>query len=434
MKKKISALLLSLITFSAIAQTPVGIPQEKPVLASVQAAADAGDANSLFQLGVFYLKGDGVTQSFEKTVELWTKSADKGNLLAKQNLAFLYLHGKGVDKNSEKGMSLLKEAADSGLVTANYNLGLIYYEGKLAKANKNQALEWFAKAGNLGFLQAQQTLATIYEDDKELEKAAVWYLKAAENNYSQAQTRVGVMYHTGNGLEKNLDLAISWLTKAALQKNIIAEYYLANIYSIDKKDETAAIKWWQIAADHGHPNAQEKLALKWLRLARVQKLLPEQSENMKKNYEEAISLLSKASEQGKPMSQYVLGDMYNRGEFVEKNDRQAFFLLEKSGHQGNREAQYLVAQYFEKGIYVPQDTDTANYWFEEAAKSGNTKALEALIQSSVAENRKVDTYKWSLILNHVNSVLSTPVPKNLKPSEKVQARFDANKWINTNLK
>eukprot|EP00931_Biecheleriopsis_adriatica_P069556 TRINITY_DN43388_c0_g1_i1.p1 TRINITY_DN43388_c0_g1~~TRINITY_DN43388_c0_g1_i1.p1 ORF type:complete len:301 (+),score=88.83 TRINITY_DN43388_c0_g1_i1:102-1004(+) len=51
-----------------------------------RAAAD-GDASAQFNLGLAYLKGEGVPKDHSKCIELWTKAAEQGDEMAQRNLA-----------------------------------------------------------------------------------------------------------------------------------------------------------------------------------------------------------------------------------------------------------------------------------------------------------------------------------------------------------
>lgn len=64
-------------------------------------------------------------------------------------------------------------------------------------------------------------LARLYQNGvfgpQENKLAAEWYEKAAKLGHAVSQNNLGVMYYYGDGVEKNTDLAITWLNKAAAQ-------------------------------------------------------------------------------------------------------------------------------------------------------------------------------------------------------------------------
>jgi TPR repeat protein len=61
-----------------------------------------------------YSQGKGVAQSYEKAVELYTLAAEGGNANARYHLGVMYSKGKGVAQSSEKAAELLTLAVNQG--------------------------------------------------------------------------------------------------------------------------------------------------------------------------------------------------------------------------------------------------------------------------------------------------------------------------------
>ena len=72
----------------------------------------------------------------------------------------------------------------------------------------------------------------------------------------------------GDGVERDIDEAISWLDKAAGKNHINAQYELAKIYLTGKsgieKDVVKSAKWLHAPALHGNDDAQYKLGMLYL--------------------------------------------------------------------------------------------------------------------------------------------------------------------------
>jgi hypothetical protein len=62
-------------------------------------AADQGNANAQYNLGVAYDNGEGVLKDEAEAVRWYRKAAEQGNSLAQYNLAGAYINGEGVPKN-----------------------------------------------------------------------------------------------------------------------------------------------------------------------------------------------------------------------------------------------------------------------------------------------------------------------------------------------
>jgi hypothetical protein len=65
-------------------------------------AADGGNPDAMFKLGVIYQNGQGVALDYAKAREWYEKAADGGNADAMANLGWLYAHGQGVALDSAK--------------------------------------------------------------------------------------------------------------------------------------------------------------------------------------------------------------------------------------------------------------------------------------------------------------------------------------------
>ena len=111
-------------------------------------AARRGDGFAQHQLGAIYATGDfGVGIDLRKAANFYKLAANAGNLDGLYDLGIMYMHGEGVKKNKQKGLDLLKRAARMGLSEAQTLLGIIYETGHLGfRRNKFAALKWYRLA------------------------------------------------------------------------------------------------------------------------------------------------------------------------------------------------------------------------------------------------------------------------------------------------
>lgn len=73
-------------------------------------AAENGDPEAQYNLGLIYLEGNGVKKN-EKLGAGWIqKAANQGHIEAKKKLAWCYLYGRGVKQNLSHGLKLSQEA------------------------------------------------------------------------------------------------------------------------------------------------------------------------------------------------------------------------------------------------------------------------------------------------------------------------------------
>lgn len=141
--------------------------------AQLQKEAEAGNAESQFNLGWIYMRGEGTT-----------------------GVVFM----RDVPRDPAKAFEWYRKAAGQGHVNSQYNLGMLYKLGLGVQADSAQAFTWLQKA-------------------------------AAQGN-DIAQYQLGVMYAEGTGIERNLPRTCAWLTLAAAQGNEKAKKNYLEIDSI----------------------------------------------------------------------------------------------------------------------------------------------------------------------------------------------------------
>ena len=124
-------------------------------------AADMGEPNAQYNLGICYYNGQGVKQNFEEAVKWLKKAAEQGIVFAQYNLGVCYYSGQGVKQDFEEAVKWFRIAADQEFPAALYNLGLCYATGKGVKKNRSEAKKWFRKAAGLGNASAQKALESF---------------------------------------------------------------------------------------------------------------------------------------------------------------------------------------------------------------------------------------------------------------------------------
>ena len=166
-----------------------------------QLAAEQGDANGQYNLGLIYEKGKGVPMDFDKAQALYFKAADQGHAQAMVQLAGLYFNGQDGPRNEQQALYWYKKAADLGDREALYQLGLMSETGVGTKLNFPYARNYYQKAAAKGNAKAMLALARMYQyglgvrQDKQ--KAAGLYQILVEQNNSYAQYQLATLYYEG---------------------------------------------------------------------------------------------------------------------------------------------------------------------------------------------------------------------------------------------
>jgi TPR repeat protein len=190
--------------------------------------------------------------------------------------------------------------------------------------------------------------------------------EAAEAGDSKAQLLLGLAYFYGQAAAQDPRLANQWLSKAADQGDVLAQYQLAVNHSAQdtQPDATEAVKWFTKAAQQGHTEAQFRLGTHYLIGIGVA-----QDGNA------AAQWFRKAADQNHAEAQWALGTLYQKGFGVAKSSSEAakWYLL--SAEQGFAKAEYYLATLYELGEGVARDTVSAYKWHTIASEMGEPVAL-----------------------------------------------------------
>lgn len=230
------------------------------------------------------------------------------------------------EKKSEKKeiFDLVKvtEAANRGDTEAMYNLGL-----HLIKEN-NQAkigLSWIESADEKQHADAKKWLGQYYFEEAknyietngrlavETEIARLYKI-AADRDHAEAQYKYALCFKDGKGVEKNVQTAIEWLEKSALQGFEPAELDLGKYFAAKESQE-------------------------------------EKSKGM--------SLIKKAAEKNYPKAQYGYGLCLQHGTGVEIDKIESFKWIEKAANQNYPDAKAALGFCYYKGEGCNKDTDKA---------------------------------------------------------------------------
>ena len=100
-------------------------------VSSVVQAAESGDIEAQYWLGVLYYSGQGVSEDFKKAIYWFEKAAEQGRHVGAQyELGWMYYYGRGVSKNVKKARYWFEKAAEQGHANAPHALSVVKDVGK----------------------------------------------------------------------------------------------------------------------------------------------------------------------------------------------------------------------------------------------------------------------------------------------------------------
>ena len=243
-----------------------GAPPNSGSRSALPRAADTGDAESQYRLGVSYANGDGVPQDHAKAVAWFRKAAEQGHAVAQLNLGVMYFRGEGVRQDDAEAAAWFRKAAAQESAEAQSRLGFLYVMGRGVPQSYADGVSWTRKSAELGFADAQLMLGGMYAEGigvpQVLAEAVAWYQKAANQGNAFAQYNLGVIYADGEGVLQDYAKAVASFGKAAEQGNVQAQFSLGVMYyngeGVTQNYGEAAV-WLRQAAEQGYARAQSLL-------------------------------------------------------------------------------------------------------------------------------------------------------------------------------
>ena len=204
----------------------------------------------------------------EKGLALMERALEQDRPAALVFLAGYYEEGHCVPRDLGRAFSLYREAFEKGEVGAAPLLGLMYLNGLGTPRDADRAADWFRRTGLfLAPFDAREwgiNVELILGDrsvPEELKKEIAWF-DAVERSDPENVYATALRMRDGVGPAKDCRIAEHWLSKAASQGHVEAQYEYAN-WLIDgtcvERNESSARNWLKKAARKWHLAAQVRL-------------------------------------------------------------------------------------------------------------------------------------------------------------------------------
>lgn len=124
-------------------------------------AAELGNAEALFNMGVFYMEGMGCDQDMELSAKYFHRAARRKHPEAQFAYGDLLSQGWGVEQDEKRALKWFSDAAENGHVEAMYRLGEAYENGIGTKVNLKEAAKWYDAACSKGHRMAAQKVVML---------------------------------------------------------------------------------------------------------------------------------------------------------------------------------------------------------------------------------------------------------------------------------
>jgi TPR repeat protein len=215
-------------------------------------------------IGEIYKDGVSVKRDLAEAVRWYRLAADAGDRQATFELGVTLLTGApGVPKDRAAAKALLEKAAAQGHAGALYNLGVMAIEGEGSGPDFAKAADLFRRSAEAGNDDGSYSYGVLLRDGRgvplDIAAAAHWLKRAAEGGIIAGQVEYGIMLFNGVGVPKDEAGAARLFLKAAAKNNPIAQNRLAHLYATGRgvpKDPVQAAAWNRFAKAAGITDAE----------------------------------------------------------------------------------------------------------------------------------------------------------------------------------
>jgi len=123
--------------------------------------AAAGNPRAQNNIGLMFLRGQGVPKDEAQAVAWFRPAAARGYATAQYNLAVMHLRGLGVPRDFVEAATWFRLAADQGHARAQYNLAVMHLKGDGVLRDNAEAAAWLGKAAARGHPGAAEILRSM---------------------------------------------------------------------------------------------------------------------------------------------------------------------------------------------------------------------------------------------------------------------------------
>lgn len=326
----------------------------------------ARDGNSSAQLvvGKRYLRG--AEADVAPGVEWLLRAAEEGNASAQTLLGIMYMDGIKVPKNPFDAGFWFLRAAEQGNTEAQSRLGLMYTDGIGVPKDLAEASQWLYRSSSSDVKTRIALQAAVNPlPFRALRATMSEYQIYAEQGSSLAQYTLGRMYFDAPFGQRNEQMAVEWLKKAATRGHVRAAIDLAEILALGSgviADEEQAVEWFRNAAKHDRNRSAQAV----LQVSRKF----DTGRGVTLNEEKIFFWVTLAAELGNARAQNELGRMYAKGLGIQADAPKSVLWYLRAAKQDIPAAQYALAEMYVEGNGVAVDVGEAYFWWSLSARKG----------------------------------------------------------------
>ncbi|CAI7636480.1 unnamed protein product [Penicillium pancosmium] len=310
------------------------------------AGLDKLAAKAAGHMGLMFLRGEGVDQSFPTALAWFRRGIENGDALCQHQMGLMYLHGYGVPQDAYKAASYFKVAADQDLPASETRLGALFLDqGDVATATR-----YFDLAARWGWMEAYYYLAE--------------------------------MAHFGVGRQPHCGVAAAYYKLVAEKGEAIHSAFVESNTAYEAGDNEAALIPAMMAAEQGYEHAQANVAFildEQRSLFSLDSILPwvkKTRSSLMRNTALALIYWTRSSKQANIDSLIKMGDYYLAGMgTVLDADKASTCYHNAAEAYHSAQAYWNLGWMHENGVAVQQDFHMAKRYYDLALETNSEAYL-----------------------------------------------------------
>lgn len=342
-------------------------------LAQLEAAANGGEAEARYLLGLRYHTGQGVLQDFTRAAQLFALAAEQGNVAAQAQLAKYLYEGLGVGQDLDAALIWFDRAAQTGEAQHQFTYAVALETRPDGQGDPERAAQWYKKAADQGHEDAAVSLGVLYQHGsgvaQDLDRARGLYEGPAEAGNGRAQNNLGLMYVRGQGVAQDYERAAQLFAAAAEQGIAQAMTNLGVMYENAfgvPLDEARAEELYRMGARHRADGGQDRPPMPLY----DSRLAPPDTTP------EGLARLTDAARSGDPVAQFQAGWLLlERDDAAHRDLVRAAELLHAAADAGLPAAMANLGWMYFEGRGLPQDYVLGYMWLVLASSAGLRDAV-----------------------------------------------------------
>lgn len=354
--------------------------------------ASDGEAEAQYLLGNMYEHGYGIDASPRNALKWYRLAAGQGHRASKRRLKNLRKSTTTAVGSESVATQWYQDLAEEGDPEAQYNLGFLHETGWSTPVDEVEAARWYEKAAEKGILKARFRLGMMYLVGAGVKQSEIqgekWLKLAARDDHELASVIREELLEAEDVIKINLDLEkiINKVRKTSIKNEKKAETIVLN-----------AVNTAQKKVDKENAKKKRRLAkIQSIESATGQKIISD-DELLGAGGEKTLRWYQVKAERGLPEAQFKLGQFHEYGRGVKKSLAEAVNWYTLAAEQGHTEAQYNLGIWYANGIFVSQDEVLAARYLTSAAKKGHKKSnkfLERTKAGNLVDNQESIAVWW----------------------------------------